>query len=147
RLLAPLAREPPRPHGHRGRRSARAGIQEQLELVTQRLGPRRLVSFRRSIKRVPDPVFLDVTISEDLDLPRAEVTREGLLLAHDHAVTEGAGGEVAGLDESGNVTVLDGTEANVVHAPAEEIAKGRRHRGGVLLEEAGEEIEVGDATP
>src|SRR4029077_21113164 len=91
------------------------------------------------------PAFLDVTIGEDLDLPRAEVTRQGPLLAHDHAVTEGAGGKVAGLDEGGNVTVLNGTEADIVHAAAEEIAEGRRHRGGILLEKVGEEIEVVDA--
>src|SRR5580765_788193 len=102
-----LEREHSRLHVHCRRRSARAGIQEQLELVSQRFGPRRLVSFRRSIECAPGFALLDVTIGDDLDLPRAEVAGQGLRLAYDHAVTEGAGGEVTGLDESGNVTVLD----------------------------------------
>src|SRR5215468_2833986 len=86
-----------------------------------------------------------MTISEDLDLGGAEVSRESLLLAHDHAVPISPWGEVPCLYESGHGSVLHRAEPDVVEAAAEEVPQGRGDRGWLLIEHMGEEIEVVNA--
>src|SRR5262249_46574322 len=68
--------------------------------------------------------------------------RKRLLLAHHHAIAVSARGEIASFDERGHTFVLDGTEAEIVHAAPEEIPERRRHGGGLPAEQRGGEIEI-----
>src|SRR5712692_5209035 len=90
RGLHHLKGDQPRLDVHRRRRAGRHRLEEELELVTERLLPRGLVRLHHALRRAPDITALDVAVHEDTNLARAEVPRQRLLLAHDDAVAIGA---------------------------------------------------------
>src|ERR1700730_576860 len=145
RGLHHLEGDQPRLDVHRGRRACRHRLEEELELVAERLLPRGLVRLHHALGRAPDVTALDVAVHEHANLARAEVARERALLAHDDAVTIGARRELARLDERGHLAVLARAHAQVVHPASGEIAKGGRHRRGRVVEQVRERIEVVDA--
>src|SRR5262249_60999247 len=74
-----------------------------------------------------------------------EVSPEGLLLAHNHAVPIGPRGEVPRLHESGHGSIFHRAESDVVEAAAEEVPQGRGDGGGLLLGHMGGGVEGGNA--